>query len=72
MAAEAAYTETSGAIARAAGVSAPTVRLYTNLGHLECKIVSNGMRLYRPEAAQIVRQILAERLANRGGHKRAA
>ena len=66
------FTETSGAIARRAEVSPPTVRLYADSGRLPYITASNGTRLFRPEAADEVRKILAERLANRGGHKRTA
>jgi DNA-binding transcriptional MerR regulator len=60
------FTETSGALARAAGVSAPTIRAYTELGLLPHILASNGTRLYRQDAAETVRKILAQRLANRG------
>lgn len=66
------YTETSGAVARRAGVSPPTVRLYADAGRLEYVTASNGTRLFRPDAAEEVKKILAERLANRGGHRRTA
>jgi DNA-binding transcriptional MerR regulator len=65
------FTETSGAIARAAGVSVPTIRTYTDLGLLPFVKASNGTRLFKPDAADEVGRILAKRLANRG-HKRAA
>jgi DNA-binding transcriptional MerR regulator len=65
------FTETSGAIARAAGVSVPTIRTYSELGLLNYIIASNGTRLYRRDAADAARKILAKRLANRG-HRRVA
>jgi DNA-binding transcriptional MerR regulator len=63
------FTETPAAIARKAGVSVPTVRLYGNLGHIEFVTSSNGTRLHKPSAADRVREILPKRLANKGRHK---
>jgi hypothetical protein len=40
-----AFTETTGAIARAAAVSAPTVRTYANLGRVPYIVASTGVRL---------------------------
>jgi DNA-binding transcriptional MerR regulator len=64
-----AFTETPSAIARAAGVSVPTVRLYGDLGFIEFIRSSNGVRLHRCDAAKKVRHALEVRLANKG-HKR--
>lgn len=60
------YTETPAAIARAANVSVPTVRLYGDLGAIEFIKSSNGTRLHRADAAEIVRELLKVRLANKG------
>jgi DNA-binding transcriptional MerR regulator len=62
------FTETTGSLARKAGVLPETVRAYGDMGLIECKRVANGMRMFRPSAVTQVRRILAERLANRGGH----
>jgi DNA-binding transcriptional MerR regulator len=60
------FDRTTGQVARDAGVSAPTVRLYANLGLLPHLTASDGTRLFRPDAADLVREICARRLANRG------
>jgi hypothetical protein len=60
------FTETPAAVARAANVSVPTVRLYGDLGFIQFIKSSNGTRLHRPEAAESVRQVLQTRLANKG------
>ena len=60
------YARTTGQVAREAGVSQPTVRLYANLGLLECITASDGTRLFPAGAADLVRQICRQRLANRG------
>jgi DNA-binding transcriptional MerR regulator len=61
-----AFTETPAAIARAAGTSIPTVRLYGDLGLIPFLKSSNGTRLHRRDAAASVRDILKSRLANKG------
>lgn len=63
---EGTFTETPAAVARAANVSVPTVRLYGDLGYIQFIKSSNGTRLHRPEAAVSVRQMLQTRLANKG------
>lgn len=66
-----AFTKTAGTLAREAGVSRPTVTTYAELGLIEFRLASNGIRLFRDDAAPAVREILARRLANRGGpHRR--
>ena len=60
------YSETTGSVARQAGVLAETVRLYGDLGLLECTRLSNGIRLFKPSAAERVREIYTERMARRG------
>jgi DNA-binding transcriptional MerR regulator len=66
------FVLTTGALARATGLSTPTIRLYAALGVLQHRVASNGARLFRPDAAEVARKFLAERLANRGGHHRVA
>lgn len=61
-----AYTRTTGQVAREAGVSQQTVRLYATLGLLQHITASNGTRLFSAEAAGQVREICARRVANRG------
>jgi DNA-binding transcriptional MerR regulator len=60
------HTETTTTIARSACVLAETVRDYENLGLLECVRLPSGVRLFKPSAAQRVREIFAERMARRG------
>jgi DNA-binding transcriptional MerR regulator len=60
------YSDTNSKLARDAEVTAPTVTLYANLGLLDYIRSSNGTRLFRPGQAQRVREIYAERTANRG------
>jgi len=60
------FTETPAAVARAANVSVPTVRLYGDLGYIEFVKASNGTRLHTRDAAGLVRKALAIRIANKG------
>lgn len=60
------FDETTGALARAAGVTVPTVQKYADMELLDYRRASNGTRLFRRGQSEKVRQILAERLANRG------
>ena len=60
------FTETSGSLARDAGVTVVTVNLYAKLGLLEYVTAANGVKLFRGGQADRVREILAERRANRG------
>ena len=64
------FKETSGELARKAKVTQVTVRKYADLGLLEFIVASNGTRLFRAGQSKKVREILAERLANR--YKKAA
>jgi DNA-binding transcriptional MerR regulator len=61
------FSDTSGAVAREARVSPPTVRLYSDMGLIEFVLDSRGCRLYRPGTAELVRQIYERRMARRGG-----
>jgi DNA-binding transcriptional MerR regulator len=60
------YTDTTGKLARDSEVASPTVALYAELGLLDYIRSSNGARLFRAGQADQVRQIYAERMANRG------
>jgi DNA-binding transcriptional MerR regulator len=60
------FDRTTGQVAREAGVSQPTVRLYANLGLLPHVVASDGTRLFPAEAADRAREICAERLSHRG------
>lgn len=60
------YLDTSGALARAAGTTVPTITAYAKAGWLDFIVSSNGVRLYRRGQADNVRKILAERMARRG------
>jgi DNA-binding transcriptional MerR regulator len=60
------YTDTSGKLAREAGLTVPTVALYADAGWLDFIRCSNGTRLFRSGQAPLVRKIYAERMANRG------
>lgn len=60
------YTDTSGTLAREAGVQVPTISLYAKLGLLDFIVSSNGVRLYAQGQAKRVKEILAERMASRG------
>jgi DNA-binding transcriptional MerR regulator len=60
------FDRTTGRIARDAEVSAPTVRLYANLNLLPCVLASDGTRLFPADAGDLVREIYAKRLGNRG------
>ena len=60
------YTETSGKLSRDSGVTVPTLTLYADLGLLDFIRSSNGMKLFRAGQADKVREIYAQRMANRG------
>ena len=66
------FTETTGTLARKAGVLPETVRAYGDMGLIECQRAANGVRMFRPSAAKQVKEILAKRLARRGGSPAAA
>jgi len=61
------FTETTGSLARKAGVLPETIRLYGDTGLIDCRRSATGVRMFRPSAADQVKRILAERLARRGG-----
>jgi DNA-binding transcriptional MerR regulator len=60
------FTDTSGTLARNAGVTVATISLYAGMGLLEFVRISNGTRLFRVGQAEKVRAIYTERMANRG------
>lgn len=63
------FTETSGQLARAAGVTSATVVRYARLGLLDFKTASDGTRLFREGQAGRVRAVLRQRLAGRAMRK---
>jgi DNA-binding transcriptional MerR regulator len=66
MATEDVFDETTGTLARAAAVTVPTVQKYADMGLLEYKRASNGIRLFRRGQSARVQQILAQRMGERG------
>jgi DNA-binding transcriptional MerR regulator len=60
------YTITTSELARQAGVTQPTIRLYANRGWLDFVIISNGIRLFKPGQAPRVRALYTERMKRRG------
>lgn len=60
------YTDTTSALARESKVTAPTIRLYADLGLLDFQRASNGVRLFRAGQADRVRKIYEQRMAKRG------
>jgi hypothetical protein len=62
------FSETTNAIAAAVPCDAGTVRAYCDWGWIECRRISNGVRLLKPSAVEKVRKLRTERLARRGGN----
>ena len=60
------FTDTTGELGRAAGVTTPTVRKYADSGLLEFITISNGVRLFKAGQADRVREIYRQRMAARG------
>jgi DNA-binding transcriptional MerR regulator len=60
------FDRSTSDIAREAGCQADTVRLYADLGLIECKRLANGTRLLRKSAGAEVKAIREKRMANRG------
>ena len=60
------YSEMSGTLARAAGVSQFTVQAYADAGLLDFIWSTNRQRLFRSGQAEKVRQIYRERAVRRG------
>ena len=65
---ETGFTETSGAIARQSGACQAVVQSYARAGLIEFIVLENGLRLFKREAADQVREIKARNIANRS-HK---
>lgn len=59
------YSETTGSTARNAKVTSATVRLYVDLGLIDCIRSADGTRLLKPSAAAEVRAICNKRLASK-------
>jgi hypothetical protein len=66
------YSETSNTIAAKVPCDASTVRGYADAGWLECRRLASGVRLFKASAVEQVRKLRAERIAHRGGARRAA
>lgn len=60
------YDMTSGTLARSAVTSTVTVNRYADAGLLEFKRASDGTRLFKRGQEQRVRDLMVERMANRG------
>lgn len=60
------FTDTSSELARQARVTQPTIRAYADAGLLEYVTASDGTKLFRAGQAPKVREIYAQRMANRG------
>jgi DNA-binding transcriptional MerR regulator len=60
------WTLTTGAVARQADTTGPTVTMYAAMGLVPFRNASNGMRLFSTDAPAIVRSVKAERLSRRG------
>jgi DNA-binding transcriptional MerR regulator len=59
------YTDTTGKLARESELTVVTIATYADLGLLDFIRCSNGTRLFRSGQAPRVREIYAERMANR-------
>jgi len=60
------YTDTTSQLAREGEVTERTIRVYADLGLLDFKVMSNGIRIFRKGQGSRVKEIYAERIANRG------
>lgn len=56
------FNETTGTIARAAGVLPDLVRKYANLGLLEFRQLPDRTRVFRASAADTVRELKVKRM----------
>jgi DNA-binding transcriptional MerR regulator len=59
------FDQTTGSLARLAGKSPQTIRLYVKLGLIECIRSADGRRLFPASAADRVREIYTRRLARK-------
>jgi DNA-binding transcriptional MerR regulator len=64
------YSDTSGTLARAGGVTISTVNLYADLGLLDFIVASNGIKLFKPGQGERVRQIKTRRTSLKPGRPR--
>jgi DNA-binding transcriptional MerR regulator len=58
--------ETTGSLARKAGISPATVRLYVKNGLLDCSRTEDGRRLFKPSAVARARAIFERRMNGKG------
>jgi hypothetical protein len=65
------FTETTNTIAASVPCNPATVRSYSDWGLIEHRRLANGVRLFKRSAIERVRKLRAERLAHRGGRRRA-
>jgi DNA-binding transcriptional MerR regulator len=65
------FDVTTGEMARLASVLPDTVRHYSDMELIESRRLSNGSRVFRRSAVAVVQALKAQRLANRGGKRRA-
>lgn len=66
------YSRTTNEVAAQVPCDPKLVRNYAGWGWIECRTLTNGMRLFQPSAAEKVRRIRAERIARRGRYLRNA
>lgn len=59
------FTETTNAVAREVPCDAGTVRAYADMGLVPHMRLANGIRLFRPSAAALVREIREKRVDHR-------
>lgn len=64
------FTETTGTLARKARRSPDTIRRLANEGLLEFRRLPGGTRLFRTDAVERVKALVAERMARCGRHER--
>jgi DNA-binding transcriptional MerR regulator len=62
---------TVGAMSKATGLSAPTIRLYYDAGLIPGDVDTNGHRTFPPTAVAIAKAVHAERMARAGRPVRA-
>ncbi len=55
------YGETTGSVAREAECNQDTVRRYANAGLIDAKRLPDGTRVFRADAAETLRNLLAKR-----------
>ncbi len=60
------FDQTTGALARDAGVTVALIQKYADLGLIQFIRASNAQRLFRRGQADRVREIYSQRMSNRG------